>query len=247
MRDKNLFYISGFISFFLYIICFLFLIFYLKTQHIKKIDPFKKTTAIELEIMVNTDETKPKQSSSKVESSIVKPSDEMVKKSTSVNKKVENNVQSLFANVKTTAKKVEKKEVLNVQKSTVSSRYKSKFEKQAKVENVNVSNLLSSVKKSKSSMTFTNSSDQNDPYYSKVYEMIASAWNPHLILDNLSAKVLVTIFSDGRFAYRFLSQSGNDSFDRSLESFLQEQTNVLYPSHDKGSKTTIEIIFKSKE
>lgn len=246
MRDKNLFYTSGFISVFLYLLCFLLLVLYLKEQHVKKIDPFNKTTVLQLDIVLTSQNSDEKKSSSTAVP-IVKQNDEPVKKSASVNKKVENSVQSLFANVKTTAKKIEKKEILNIQESKVSSRFKSKFEKQSRNNNVDVSQLLKSVKESKSSMSFSDSKNQNDPYYSKVYEMIASAWRPRLILNDLSAKVLITIFNDGRFEYRVLGYSGNEIFDRSLDDFLQEQTTVLYPKYEKGTKTTIEVIFKSKE
>jgi hypothetical protein len=247
MYDKNLFYTSGFISIFLYILFLLLLVFYLKAQSVKKIDPFNKVTSIELDIVIQSntnDIQKPKDIS---EPQTNNENQIVANQSASIDKKVQTNVKSLFANVKTTAKKIAKEDALNVQKSTVSSRYKSKFEKQAKSSNVDVSNLLNSVQKTKSAMVFTNNKNQNDPYYSKVYEKIASSWNPRLILNDLSAKVLITIYRNGRFEYRILGYSGNNVFDTSLKEFLEEQTLLQYPQYENGSKTTIEVIFKSKE
>jgi hypothetical protein len=67
-----------------------------------------------------------------------------------------------------------------------------------------------------------------------------------LVSYDLFAKVLVIITNDGKFDYKFLKYSGNEVFDSSLTSFLNEQVNIAYPEHNKGSVTKIEVIFKSE-
>lgn len=246
MTNRNIFYFSGFISISIYILVFLLLMLYLKSHDVKKIDAFSKTTVLELDIILEDNAQTNRKNSAKQEKN-TEFAEKVVKQSTSRSVKQTADVKSLFSNVSVKAKKVQKEDALNIQKSLVSSRFKSKFEKEKKVDNVSVSKLLENVKQKKNKLTFSESKNHNDPYYSKIYEIIASRWQPKFIMDNLSAKVLVTIYSDGKFDFSFLRYSGDDSFDDSLRSFLVQQTNILYPPHDKGNKTVIEINFKAKE
>ncbi|WP_419769330.1 MAG: energy transducer TonB [Candidatus Marinarcus sp.] len=246
MTDKNYFYFSGFIACGFYVLVCLLFFLYLQAHNVKKFDAFSKVTVLELEILSN-DQTE--KTAEQVTPSDVKNSDlaqDIVKKSTSKSIKETANVKSLFANVSVNSDDVNKEDVLNVEKNAVASRFKSKFEKQRKSESVSVSKLLENVKLKTSKLTFSESKNQNDPYYSKIYEIISSRWQPSSIVDNLSAKVVVTIYSDGKFEYTFISDSGDETFDASLKAFLDEQTTLTYPTHDKGNKTDIEIIFKAK-
>ncbi len=246
MSDRNFFYISGIFSFCVYLFFFLLFILYIKSHNVKKIDAFVKTTVLELDIIVD-DKTDRKENVTQNITKNSQKSEEIVKKSVSKSLKTTGNVQSLFANVKVDTKTVKKEIVTNTEKNLTSSRYKAKFEKQTKNEDVSVSKLLSGVKKTSSKLLVSSNQNSNDPYYSKIYEILSSGWNPRVIIDNLFAKVVITIYSDGKFEYRFLQYSGNSQFDENLNSFLTEQTAVLYPKHDKGKKTDIEITFKSKE
>ena len=176
-----------------------------------------------------------------------KKSNEIVKKSASVSAKKKANLKSLFAKVKTEAPKIAKKEILNVKKSTVTSRFKSKFEKQQKSKNVTVSKLLDNVKSKSSIKIPTDTKNRNDEYYSKIYELLASRWNPGLIIEGLSAKVLVIISSEGEFNFKFLKNSGNVNFDDSLRVFLQDQKLISYPTHNRGSKQKIAVTFTAEK
>ncbi|RXJ54640.1 energy transducer TonB [Candidatus Marinarcus aquaticus] len=246
MTDRNIFYVSGFISVSVYVLVFLLLMLYLKAHDVKKIDAFTKTTVLELDIVLDSNSNiNQKTSTEHVKNT--KVAEKIVKQSTSRSVKQTADVKSLFSNVTTEAKKVQKEDTLNVEKSLVSSRFKSKFEKEKKLDNVSVSNLLEKVKQKKNKLTFSESKNQNDPYYSKIYEIISSRWQPTFIVDDLSAKVLITIYSDGRFDFSFLRYSSDDKFDASLRQFLEEQKQTLYPPHDKGDKTIIEVIFKAKD
>lgn len=246
MSDKKIFYVSGILSFSFYGLFFLLFILYVKSHNVKKIDAFSKTTVLELDIIVDN---KPKQEEKTIQKLVQnsEKSEDIVKKSTSKSVKTTANVQSLFANVSVAAQTVKKEVINNTEKSLVSSRYKSKFEKQSKSESVSVSKLLDNVKQNSSKLLVSNNKNQNDPYYSKIYELLASRWNPRIIIDDLSAKVIITIFNDGRFDYKLLIQSGNDIFDDSLYAFLESQKLEKFPPYEKGNSTDIEFTFKTKE
>lgn len=246
MSDKNFFYISGMISFSFYCLFFLLFVLYVKGHNVKKIDAFSKATVLELNFVVDT---KPKEEEKTVQATVMKnteKSQEEVKQSASKSLKVTSaNVQSLFAKVSVDAP-AKKEVVTNTEKNVVMSKFKAEVEKQTKSE-TSVSKLLENVKQSSSKLTVSDNKNESDPYYSKVYELLASRWSPRIDIDDLAAKVLITIYSDGRFEFSFLKYSGNGAFDDDLSNFLTEQTMVLYPPHDKGNKTSIEITFKSKE
>lgn len=241
MQQKNYFYISGVISIVLYLSFCTLLIFYINAPKPKKYDAFSKTTVLELEL-VSTKDTK-----NRIEKKVEKKIEKIVKKSTSKSSEKKADFKSLFANVKTKAKSISKQEVNNVVASSDPSRFKSKFEKQKKSENISVSKLLSDIKTTTKMSISTSSEHKNDPYYSKIYEILASRWAPTALASNLEAKVLVIITSDGGFNYRFIKYSNDDRFDNSLKKFLDSQKNIPYPSHNKGAKTDIEVLFKSKE
>lgn len=246
--DKSNFYLSGILAFGLYLLFFLSFALYVKSHDVKKFDAISKVTVLELDIIIEPkveDDIKPVKN--KTDQIDTKKSNKIVKKSASVSAKKRTNLKSLFAKVKTKAPKVAKKKILNVTKSTVSSRFKSKFEKQQKSKNITVSKLLDSVKAKSSVSVPTDAKNRNDEYYSKIYELLASRWKPMLIIDGLSAKVLVIISSDGAFDYRFLKRSRDSRFDDSLRLFLDNQKVVTYPTHNRGSKQEIAVTFTAQK
>ena len=242
---NDYFYISGVISISFYIFCFGLFMLYLNAPEVKQFDSFTKNTVLELDVMIIDNKVEEKRSKSIVKNT--KKSEKVVKKSASRSAKQNNNVQSLFANVKTNTQKVLEKEVNNVQKSEVASRFKSRFEKQRKTSNISVSKLLDTVQSKASVQPSTDSKNNNDPYFSKIYELLASRWQPMLIVDGLSAKVLVIISNSGQFDYRFIQYSGNERFDDSLKTFLQSQRHEIYPKHDRGSNQKIAVTFTAQK
>lgn len=242
--NKGNFYLSGLLALFIYIFVFTLFLLYLDSNDAKTYDSAKKVTVLELDVILADSEPKDvakmklnKQAQKKV-----------IKKSASRSAEKKSNLKSLFANVKTTEEKVVKEQVNNVKSSNVSSRFKSKFEREKRTSSdLNVSKILDDVQSQKRKLSISTSSEHaNDPYYSKIHEILAQRWNPILIDDGLSAKVLVIIYSNGEFDYRFLKYSTNEKFDNLLQEFLNKQKTLTYPPHNKGSKTNIEVTFKSK-
>ena len=244
-NNKEFFYLSGLFALSFYLLCFILFALYLNTPDVKKFDSFSKNTVLELDIMIIDNSKSNKKNNTKEANK--KKSEEIVKKSTSKTSKQSNNVKSLFSNVTTKSQKILKKEVNNVTKSDVSSRFKSKFEKQKKSSAISVSKLLDDVKTKSSVKPSTDSKNNKDAYFSKIYELLAQRWNPMLIIDGLSAKVLVIITNSGEFDYRFMQLSGDERFDDSLKTFLNNQKNKIYPKHNRGSNQQIAVTFTAQK
>lgn len=241
LPKNDFFYISGLIAFVAYFFCFILFALYISAPEVKKFDSFTKNTVLELDVMIIDNAPKEQVNKSIVKNT--KKSEDIVKKSASKTAKQTANVKSLFANVKTQSNKVLEKEINNVAKSEVASRFKSKFEKQRKTADVSVSKLLDSVKSKAMVRPSTDSKNNNDPYFSKIYELLASKWQPMFLIDGLTAKVLVIISSSGEFDFRVRTYSDDERFNDYLKSFLNEQRTVAFPVHSSGRGKEIEVIF----
>ncbi len=245
MDDNRNFYISGYIAVGSYIVLVLSFLFFGLTKDVKKFDAISKDTILELDIVLNKNTTKTK--SKKVASSKKnnKISKKVVKKSTSVRAKQRSDLKSLFANVKTKSTVVRKKVVNKIKKSSITSRFKSKFEKQTYNKNTQLSKLLENKDTKLSQIKAGDSNNNKDPYMSKIYDILFKRWIPSVIIDGLSAKVIVTIYINGDFTYKFIQYSGDSSFDNHLEYFLEEQKSNKFPI-PKKNKVDIEVIFTAK-
>ena len=246
MVDKKNLYISAVLAIFIYVFLVLLLLLYLKESNIKKIDALSKNTVLQLDIVFDTptDEKKTIKIKSESNNDLAQ---KVVKKTTSNSLKQKSDLKSLFADVKTSAKQVAKDDILNVKKSSIASRFKSKFEKEKKVKDVVLSDLLekqnqNSVKK----VVLSESKNETDPYFSKIYQMLSSRWSPTVFSNNLSARVLVTISNNGIFSFKFIQYSENIGFDQQLKDFLNGESLKRYPINPNNNTTNIEILFQSK-
>ncbi|RXJ69781.1 hypothetical protein CRV08_03480 [Halarcobacter ebronensis] len=240
MQQKNYFYISGVISTTVYILICLSFLLYINAPKPKKYDS-NKTTVLELELIsTKADEKKSAEKSTSKE-------EEIVKKSTSASTKKSADFKSLFANVKINAQNIVEEEVNAAKESLDPTRFKSKFQKQKKSDNVSVSKLLDDVKTT-TNMPQTNSTTngKEHEYFSKIKEILWKRWSPRLLDEGLEVKVLVMITNDGIFDYRIMQYSNNQRFDESLKEFLETQKNEQFPTHNINSKVDIIINFKSE-
>ncbi len=242
-KNKN-FYLSGLIALSVYLFFFILFLLYVSEEKAQKFDAISKNTVLELEIMIVDNSKIDKRNKRDQKDS--KKSQEIVQKSKAITAKTTTSVKSLFANVKVKHEKVVKEDVLNVKKAIVTSRFKAKFEKQRKTNNITVSKLLDTVKTRTSSSASADSKNKSDIYFSKIYELLTQRWVPMLIVDKLSAEVLIMISQDGAFSYRFRSPSSNDNFNNKLEEFLNEQMSLTYPKHNKGRVMQLEVKFTAE-
>lgn len=241
MQRTGYFFLSGFLSISVYLaICVSFLI-YVNAPKPKKFDS-SKTTVLELELISTKAQEK------KVAKKTVQKEPEIVKKATSRSHKQKAvDAKSLFANVKTKAVKKTEKVVTTAKESIDPSRFKSKFQKQKKTDNTNVSKLLNDTKTT-TNMPKTSSSGKGEKhkYFSQIKEILWQRWNPRLLEPGLVVKVLVMITNDGRFDYRIMKYSSDERFDESLKEFLEIQKNESFPTHKINTKVDIIINFKSE-
>ncbi len=246
MRDKNFFYISGIASFLIYFILFVIVLIYLKSSQTVRYDAGKRVSVLELSLvsdkLQSNDDTHVSQSEDEDKM------DTLVKNSSSVSVKRKTQLKSLFAQVNTKEDStIEKDNVNNEEGNNLASRLKSRFNKRKKGDISKISKYLNSVKTKTTPMVLVSKSGKKNKYYSKIYNILSSRWNPLFIMNGLSAKVLITINRRGVFSYKFLRTSGNEIFDGSLRAFLKSQVKEKFPISAKGGSTDIEFTFKTKE
>lgn len=243
MQKKSFLFISGIISFFIYIfICFIF-IYYIVSPKTKTFNIKTKQTVIQLDMIIEKSNKKRVAKKEKIKEN--KPKKD-VDKSASISNKKRPDLKSLFGNVKIKDIKVKKEEVNNVKKSVDPKRFKAKFEREKKSSNVKIDKILDD------KLTTTNVSsknlsknDESDEYFSKINEML-SVWTPTTREENLIATIIINISPSGEFSYRFIKFSENISFDQSLKAFLEEQKSIIYPKPKKGKTVTISVNFRSE-
>jgi len=248
MANKQELIYSAIASISIYIILILSFLVYVKTSEVKNINATVKTTVLQLDMILETKTEKKEKITIK---STVKNRDiakKIVKKTTSVSVKQRSNLKSLFANVKTNIKKVSKDKVLNVKNSSIASRFKSKFEKEKKTKNIVLSKLTEKLesKSSNKNVMMDKAKDKQDPYYTKIYQILSTRWIPTIFADDLKAKVNIIIFNNGKFSFKFIQYSGNDGFDNQLKAFLSSETQKSYPVSPLNKTVNIEISFQSK-
>ena len=240
MQNKTSFIISGIIAITVYLSFCLLVMIYIFSPTKEQINITPSSTTIELEMIEEIAEKKMVQK--KVEK--ITEKEEVVEKATSASNEKRPDLKSLFANVKETAKTVAKEEVNNVEKSIDPKRFKSKFEKEKRSNNIKIDKLLEDEKTATNvKSTNANKGQETDEYFSKVHELL-SVWNP--IGTGLKAVVLIMIDLNGRFDYRIVTSSGDGAFDSSLKTFLEEQRNVPYPKPTKDKDIRINVDFKSE-
>ena len=247
MANKQELIYSAIAALAIYIILILSFLVYLKTNEVKKINATVKNTVLQLDVILDVAPSKEKikiQSNQKN----TKIAKKVVKKTTSSSIKKRTNLKSLFANVKTNVKSTSKDKVLNVKNSSISSRFKSKFEKERKTKKLVLSKLTENkvTKSANNTVTMEKSSENQDPYYSKIYQILSNRWQPTIFQNDLKVKVNIIIFNNGKFSYKFIQYSGNMGFDNQITEFLNNETLKKYPISPKNKTVNIEITFQSK-
>ncbi len=244
MSFNRSFYLSGILSFSIYIIICI-VIYQLVTSNTAKTFTTKnKQTIIQLDMITNKSDKKRVEKKSEIKKE--EKTEEIVKKATSRRNEKAPDLKSLFGKVKTKETKKTKKDINNVEKSSSPKRYKAKFEKQKKSSNVKVDSLLDH------EITTTNitsksfsKNDESDEYFSLINDKL-SAWTPSVSTKNLLATVIVTINKNGSFDYKFTRFSENLKFDESLKAFLEEQKSIIYPKPKNTNLVKIRVNFRSK-
>ena len=244
MDNKKYFFLSATLAVSIYIFIIVAFFYYLSGVNVKKVAAISKNTVLQLDIVL--EDKKVSKITSTIKAIKTKKSAKVVKRSKSNSSKRKSNLKSLFAHVKTKAAKITKQKVLNLKQSSISSRFKSKFEKQKKVNKLTVSKLVKNKQTTAKKIVVSNVKKDTDPYFSKIYTIISSRWQPTNFYNNSKAKVIITISKTGTFSYKFIKYSNDTGFDTQLKDFLEQESTKQYPANPNNSDTTIEISFQSK-
>ena len=109
MVDNRFFYISGLISFLVYSIFVFFIVLYINQSRVKKYNSISKDTVIELDLIINKQDTKKKELSKAIP--VKKEKTAIFKKSKARSAKQKTNLKSLFAKVSVKAVKIREKKI----------------------------------------------------------------------------------------------------------------------------------------
>ncbi len=118
--------------------------------------------------------------------------------------------------------------------------------KKAEEQSKKISELKEQLNSSTLNLVVPDNGVVND-YYSKIYEILAQAWTPPKYGTQSAVKVLVVIDNKGKFSYTIKQLSNDFRFNQELINFLDSMKSKPFPPYTDGSKTVIEIDFKTKE
>lgn len=246
-KSFNIF-ISAFIAIAMYLLIILAFMLYSQTPIVKKYQSLTQDTIIQLDIIVNNDNTK--DTKVKQKHNDVKVKDIKVEKSFSKSANKKTNLKSLFAKVSTKSTIIKEKKALNVSKNLTSSRFKSSYKKTKDKSDLKISKLNDLKTTASKKVISTKNNDNYDKYYSKINTYILSRWYKYPLFtnDEYLVKVKINITNQGVFSYNILSYSGNLNVDNAVKEFLKLQKNEIYPLPlDNKEKNIIINFINDKE
>lgn len=92
-----------------------------------------------------------------------------------------------------------------------------------------------------SNLTISTDTSQNDgeydEWYAQIEKIMLQQWQKTFsIEEKMQALVYIRIANNGDFSYNIVKYSGNVAFDDSLKAMLEECRQMRFPPHPKGSK-----------
>lgn len=246
MANFLLFFTSGIVSLFVYIILLFLLFFALSNDDVKpKEVSFIKETSFNIELV---EEAKPVIKKEVVRAVNKEKKQENIpikKESASKTANVGLGVNELFKQVD--SKKPVQKEALKPQSinDVVAKRKKSNENSQKDDLNDKLNKIMSNLELHKT-MNFSVPKGQYDEFYSKVQEILYENWNPETFGKDLKSDVIITIDSMGTFSYRIIKKSNSIEFDNALIEFLDIMKTKEFPRYKGGDKTNIVVTFKTE-
>ncbi|WP_281950560.1 TonB C-terminal domain-containing protein [Nitrosophilus kaiyonis] len=248
MDNKKLFYISGFFSIFLYISIFILMLFYfVENQEIlKKFNIKQKSVEVSL---IEPQKIK------KIETKKIKktgPKEKIEAKKTkkrvgSLSPKEEIDISKLFSTIKTSKKKTIKKKAKPIKKRTPPSRFKGEsLRKKESAKEILKKMNIKDVSRVLAKASIESVEGENDPYMSKVYEILYKYWLPSQESAGNRAKVKIMIDSSGNFDYKVLLFSPSEIFNKELIEYLEYLKTKKFPIPKEGYKE-ITVYFEAKE
>jgi len=249
-KKYNIF-ISAIIAISIYIFLILLFILYIKSSNVKKFESISKNTILELDLIIDKkiNKTKTINKTPKISSIKIK-SKKIIKKSTAISAKKKTNLKSLFARVSTKAIAIKNKNVLNIRSNKISSRFKSKYQREKSRKRLSNLKLLDIDKKINYKKTnIQNNKGNYDAYYSKISNIILSRWYNYPLFKQKDYLLIaeITINSKGIFSYYITTYSGNIIVDQEVTKFLNNEILHSYPIAPDGKTKKIRINFKPEK
>lgn len=241
MDNKKIFFLSGFLSLIIYILLFLSIIFYfLKNQEIiKKFSIKKQGLSVSLVDMQKIEPKKIHKKSIRKKHTI---NSLTKKKKGSISPKEKGeDINKLFSKVKV-SKKIDKKVIKKSR--TIPSRFKGEGEKRELAKDILQKLNIKDASKISDKKGIEPVEGENDPYWSKVYEILYENWMPSEDSAGNMAKVKIFIDQDGNFDYKVLLFSDSEIFNQELLEYLNYLKSKKFPPPKE--KKDIIIIFKAK-
>lgn len=251
MDNRNIYFIVGGISAFLFyaLLLILFFFYFNEYRSTKRFVP-QKSESLEVSILqIPSQSQKPKKNISsvkKIEKQTLKSKKSRSRGVTSPKySNPSNKIATLFKGVKVgKPESVISMSMSNAPKikyKRVKSSKREEFEAKSLVENLKFDNLDIKLKSKSSGI------GEIDAYISKIYKVIYDSWTPDELFVGLEAKVAVEIEPDGTFQFRMVTPSDNQSFNNSLIEYLNQLKQKGFPPHNRGRKLIVELDFKPKE
>ncbi len=245
MNDFVRFVTSGFLALSFYLgILFMAGLIYFDAIFEAKQYTFSKETVFEVSITEPEPEIKPTPEPPKPKEQEREEIKEVVEESASKTPKESVNVKDLFKEVDIPKPTPPERNVSNPNDEKA-KRLKA-LEALEKAKKSDEAKKLVDGIKIQRSVTVAPTQGEFDEYYAKIHEMLMKSFAPKGELGKAESKVLVTVDNRGNFSFKIVNKSGNDAFDSYLSSYLDTLKQSNFPPYEKGSKTEIQVTFKTE-
>lgn len=205
---------------------------------------FSKETVFEVSITEPEPEIKPTPEPPKPKEQEREEIKEVVEESASKTPKESVDIKNLFSEVEA-PKPPPKEEKIQHNDDALAKRLKA-LEALEKAKKSDEAKKLVDGIKIQQSVTVAPTQGEFDEYYAKIHEMLMKSFAPKGELGKAESKVLVTVDNRGNFSFKIVNKSGNDAFDSYLSSYLDTLKQSNFPPYEKGSKTEIQVTFKTE-
>jgi len=252
-KNSFYFYLSGLLSFLLFIAILLAIMFFVLSNNRAKSYAMKKKNYIPVSIMIDQ-KTSTKNSADQTLKSAPKPPTKPEFKPT-IEKTVD--ISSMFSSVKT-KKIIYKKKVKRKPKKIVDQKRIAALQKRLKTKNKKstseASNKLKRLNLVKPSTqergsTASGGSDVNE-YYAKIQAFVYEQFYPPANTEGQIAKVYISLDKMGHLVeYRVLVYSSNSMFNREVDQLKNRLMSLRFPKHPdmKAATLNIELISEGVE
>jgi len=253
-RYNNYFYLSGFISLFLFTFFMSIILFMMLTSDKNKIFAIKKDNYISVSIDISSTQLKKTTPIIKKElvekektpiKELIKP---VVKKTKTITKRKNVNVESLFSDVWTKSIKTSKK-VLKKTNSKRIQEIQSKISKSKVHETKSVSDLFENIKTANNTDKASTKSSalEVNEYLAKIQALVYKYFYPPQNSQGNSVEAIIELSAIGKIKdFRILKYSTSQTLNDECDNIKQRLINVVFPKNPDNKSGIYTILLTSK-